>query len=64
MQYEIAYGKDHMFGLFIQVFDRNKLVTADDDSEALLVDKDEFRDPSFNKERLIEIAEDYGFIIE
>lgn len=59
-KYEIAYGQDHICGLFIQVFDRASLFV---DKENVLVDLDEVFD-GLTPEKMAEIAEEYGFHIE
>lgn len=57
--YNIAYGRDHIFGLFIQVFERAK---ANDEDEGLIIDLDQHRH-QLTAERMVEIAEEYGFNI-
>lgn len=54
--HEIAYGEDHVCGLFIQVFDRSR---ANDDNEGIIVDED-----GISKEQMVSIAEEYGVEIQ
>lgn len=54
-RYEIAYGFDHAFGWFIQVFDRLKFT---DDDEGIIVNLDEI-----TPDRIVEVALKYGFVI-
>lgn len=54
--HEIAYGEDHVFGMFIQVFDRSR---ANDDNEGIIVDED-----GISKEQMASIAEEYGVEIQ
>lgn len=58
--YEIAYGHDHIVGLFVQVF-TNERTSEDDDG--LIIDLDQTKD-GLTGERMVEIAEEYGFIIQ
>jgi hypothetical protein len=57
-KYELAYGLDHMFGIFIQVFDLSK---KDEEDEGIIVDLDEWDDKSLTVEKVVKIAEEYGF---
>lgn len=59
-RYEMAYGRDHIFGLFIQVFERAR---KNDDDEGLRVDLDEEKD-ALSPEWMAKVAEEYGFVIE
>jgi hypothetical protein len=59
-QYEMAYGHDHIFGLFIQIFDRKR---ANDDDEGIVVDLDQMRH-GLTMHRIAEIAEEYSFHVE
>ncbi len=59
-RYEMAYGQDHICGLFLQIFDRER---ANEEDEGLVVDLDEERD-SLSPERMAQVAEDYGFHID
>lgn len=56
--YEIAYGRDNIFGLFLQIFDR---MNIDFDNDPI-VDLDEARH-GLTWRRMVEVAEDYGFEI-
>ncbi len=56
----MAYGQDHIFGLFIQVFERAR---ANDDDEGLVVDLDQYKD-GLTPTQMCEVAEKYGFYIE
>lgn len=58
--YQIAYGLDHIAGLFVQVFD---LSLKDDDADTPIVDLDEWTTPGLNVERIVAVAEEYGFDI-
>lgn len=60
-QYEIAYGRDHICGLFVQIFDRSK---RNDEDEGLVVNLDEHLEGGLTPEKLSEVAEEYGFFIE
>lgn len=53
--FSLAYGNDHIMGLFIQVFDK-----ADIDDEPV-VDMDATTHPDLTIERIVAIADDYGF---
>jgi len=57
--YEMAYGEDHMFGLFIQVFEN---AHSDEDDEGLIVDLD--GKDKLTPEKLVEVADEYGFIVQ
>ena len=59
-QYEIAYGIDHVMGMFIQVFDLSR---KGEESEEPAVDLDYESDPDLDIARIVQIAEDYGFDI-
>ncbi len=56
----MAYGDDHVFGLFIQIFDRER---SNDDDEGLVVDLDQHYE-GLTPAKMIAIAEEYGFVIE
>ena len=56
--YQIVYGIDHIFGLFVQVFD---LSLEGEDAETPIVDIDAESEPTLNVERIVAIGEDYGF---
>ena len=58
--YEISYGIDNLEGFFIKVFDKIKAVGEDGE---VLVSLSQYKD-GLTVERLIRVAEDYGFIIE
>lgn len=60
-KYTMAYGRDHLCGLFIQIFDRSR---AKDDDEGLIVNLDEHLEGGLTPERMSAIAEEYGFVIE
>lgn len=59
-KYEMAYGQDHICGLFIQIFERAR---ANDDDEGLVVDLDQWKD-QLTPTKMSEVAEEYGFVIE
>jgi hypothetical protein len=59
-QYEIAYGQDHICGLFIQIFERKR---AKDEDEGLIVNLDQWQN-KLTPERMVAVAEEYGFVIE
>ena len=52
-KYELAYGYDRAFGLFIQVFDLEKRG-----------EEPRFEEDHITPERMCAVAEDYGFTIE
>lgn len=60
--HKIAYGNDHICGLFIQVFDRAR-VDEDNDDEGLVVNLDQIKG-NLTPEWMCDIAEEYGFHIE
>ena len=60
-EYEMAYGRDHICGLFIQIFERRK---SCDDDEGLIVNLDEHLEGGLTPERMVAVAEEYGFVIE
>ena len=59
--YEIAYGLDHLVGIFVQVWDlsRNKNNEENDP----IVDLDEWSDKTLTVEKIVNIADEYGFHI-
>jgi len=57
--YEIAYGHDHVFGFFIQVFDRRKW---NDDDVRLVLDLDQMRH-NLTPSKMVEVALDYRLVI-
>lgn len=57
----MAYGSDHICGLFLQIFDRQN---SDDDDEGIVVNLDEHLQGGLTPEGMALIAEDYGFEIE
>lgn len=59
-QYQMAYGRDHIFGLFIQVFERAR---ANDEDEGIVVDLDQHHH-GLTPEKMAEVAEEYGFYIQ
>lgn len=60
-KYEMAYGQDHICGLFIQIFER---ACVDDDDEGLRVNLDQNFEGGLTPARMCEVAEEYGFHIE
>lgn len=56
----MAYGQDHICGLFIQIFERAR---ANDDDEGLVVDLDQWKD-QLTPQKMAEVAEEHGFHIE
>lgn len=58
LHYELAYGHDHVFGFFIQVFD---MFRQTDDDPGLVVDLD--GENGLTPEKMVEIAKEYGFDI-
>ncbi len=58
--YELAYGMDHVMGIYVQVFDRN---VVKDENGGVLVDMDQFSHPDLTIDRVINVAADYGFDI-
>lgn len=60
-EYEMAYGHDHICGLFIQIFETAR---KNDDDEGLIVNLDEHLEGGLTPERMSAIAEEYGFTIE
>lgn len=56
-EYEIAYGRDHAVGLFIQVFDQKR---KNDEDEGLVLDMDEMSNPGLTVEKIMEIGDEYG----
>ena len=55
-KFTIAYGNDHISGLFVQAFDRT------DEDEPLVDEDEEFE--GLTPQRLVQIAEEYDFHIE
>lgn len=56
--YTIAYGLDHMAGLFIQIFDKS---LKGEEAEEPVVDLDKWNHPDLTVEKIVFLAEDYGF---
>ena len=54
--YQIVYGLDHIYGIFVQVFD----ISQDEDADPI-VDLDVWHDKTLTVERIVAIAEEYGF---
>jgi hypothetical protein len=59
-KYEMAYGQDHICGLFIQIFER---ACVNDDDEGLRVNLDQ-RFDGLTPTKMSEVAEEHGFHIE
>lgn len=59
-KYEMAYGQDHLCGLFLQIFER---ACASDDDEGLRVNLDQWQH-QLTPQKMAEVAESYGFHIE
>ena len=57
-EYTLAYGVDHAIGIFIQVFNR-----SDVDGDEPVVDMDAFSNRGLTPEKIVAIAEEYGFDI-
>lgn len=57
-KYHLAYGTDHIFGLFIQVWK----VGLDGEDE-FLIDMDGDNSPDLTIQVMVETAEEYGFDI-
>ena len=58
--YEIAYGHDHAFGFFIQVFDMRKL---SEDDEGLLKSVDQLVN-GLTAQGIVDIAADFGITVK
>jgi len=61
-EYALAYGEDHIFGLFIQVFENAVYEISDDGDDGIVVDLDQKTD-KLTPEKLVEVADEYGFTI-
>ncbi len=59
-EYGLAYGRDHAFGLFVQVWKLDYGNTQPDD-ENIIIDLDQFQKRSLSVEEIVGIAEQYGF---
>ena len=58
----MAYGEDHITGLFIQIFELSR---ADDDDEGIVVNLDQYLEGGLeNPQKMCDIAEKYGFHIQ
>lgn len=59
IDYTMAYGDDLVFGLFIQIFDKD----IEDEDESLIVNLDQLED-KLTPQKMVETAEYYGFRIQ
>lgn len=64
-QYGLAYGRDHIVGLFVQVWKLNpkfspRAFENQPDDSNIIVDKDQFSG-TLTVEEIVKIAIDYGF---
>lgn len=57
-KYHLAYGTDHIFGLFIQVWE-----VRVDGEDNFLIDRDRDHNPDLTVKEIVAIAEEYGFDI-